>query len=225
MPESIMDSMMAAVIAAMRSADHLTICFFMFLVAFMKHLVPPFPGDTPIALIGYLLSQTGLGIFWAVLWPSLGSTLGFMVMYHISRRLEKKLYAVENRLITSRWEKQLHWFFPPSEIEIVRQRFTAHGYLAVLFNRFLFGYRAVVSLVTGLMRLNNFLVLLSAALSATAWSAVLIYGGYLLGRNWQHVGGYVAAYSIPVTVLFMALIVMNVLHYCKDRKERTDQAG
>ncbi|NMW22063.1 MAG: DedA family protein [Chlorobiaceae bacterium] len=217
--------MLESVIAYLQSADPTTIYLFLFLFAFLKNFFPVVPLDLPVALTGYLLVYTDLSIVLAILWPSLGSTLGFMVIYMISRKFGLKLYAKDITTIPPRWGERIHRFFPPAEMEIIRQRFSAHGYLAVLVNRFLLGSRSFISPVTGLMHLNVVLVSIAAGLSAIVWNMLLVYGGYVLGKHWQNIGEFVVLYTIPVSVLFFLIMVFAVLQYRKERQNRQQQVN
>ncbi|MEI8186218.1 MAG: DedA family protein [Chlorobiaceae bacterium] len=211
--------MLDSVIAYVQSADPIAIYFILFLIAFLKNFFPIVPLDLPIALTGYLLVYKKLSILFAILWPSLGSTLGFMAIYLVSRKFGMKLYARDITSIPPRWGERIHKLFPPAEVEFIRQRFATHGYLAVLLNRFLLGSRSLISPVTGLMHLNAFLVFLAAGISAIAWNVLLVYGGYLLGKHWEDIGGFVFMYSVPVTVLFALVIAFAVIKYRKERKK------
>ncbi len=210
--------MLEAAIVWLQHADPATIYLFLFLVAFLENVVPPIPGDIPIAFIGYLIIQSGITFVGALLWSSLGSTAGFMLVYMLSRHLGMKLYA-EGKSPAKHWlAKSAHRFFPPSDMELLRRKFATHGYLAVLVNRFLFGSRAVISVMAGLMHLKSMYVFLAAVLSATAWNVLLLYGGYLLGSNWQDIGGYAAMYSIPVTITFVLILSLAVWKFIRERK-------
>jgi membrane protein DedA with SNARE-associated domain len=209
--------MLDSVIAYVQSADPTAIYLFLFCIAFLKNFFPVVPFDAPIAFTGYLLVYKKLSIVLAVMWPSLGSTLGFMVIYYISRKFGMLLYARDTTAILPRWSEKIHRFFPPAEIEFIRKRFATHGYLAVLLNRFLIGSRAFISPVTGIMHLNAFFVFLAAGISAVVWNILLVYGGYLLGKHWQNIGEFVVLYSVPVTVLFVVFIALAVMKYRKER--------
>ncbi len=211
--------MLDSVIAYVQSADPMAIYLFLFCIAFLKNFFPIVPFDAPIAFTGYLLFYKKLSIALAVMWPSLGSTLGFMVIFFISRKFGMILYARDTTSIPPRWGEKIHRVFPPAEIEFIRKRFAAHGYLAVLLNRFLLGSRSFISPVTGLMHLNAFLVFLASGISAVFWNILLVYGGYLLGKHWQNIGEFVVMYSIPVTLLFVVIIAIAVIKYRKERKK------
>jgi membrane protein DedA with SNARE-associated domain len=61
-------------------------------------------------------------------------------------------------------------------------------------------------------------VLLAVATSATLWNVLLLYGGLLLGRNWQEIGRYAAMYSIPVSVLFFGFLFFSLWKFLRERK-------
>jgi membrane protein DedA with SNARE-associated domain len=210
--------MLESAITYLQHADPFSVYLFLFLIAFFENVVPPIPGDIPVAFIGYLIYKSEISFAGALFWSSAGSTAGFMLVYMLSKSLGLKLYA-EGATSVEHWlSKSVHRFFPPSDMELLRGKFAAHGYLAVLANRFLFGSRAVISVMAGLMHLKTPLVLLAALTSAFAWNVLLLYGGFLLGSNWQNIGGYVALYSIPVSVLFVLLLSFSVWKFLRERK-------
>ena len=214
--------MLESAIAYLQHADPFSIYLFLFLIAFFENIVPPIPGDVPVAFTGYLIYTSGITFAGALFWASMGSTAGFMVVYLLSKNLGMKLYAEGGSSVENWLSKSAHKFFPPSDMDLLRRKFAAHGYAAVLVNRFLFGSRAVISVMSGLMDLRTPLVFLAAAISATAWNVVLLYGGFLLGSNWQQIGGYVALYSIPVSIVFVLLLSFSVWKFFRERKREQE---
>ncbi len=210
--------MLESAISWLQHADPFAVYVFLFLIAFLENVVPPIPGDVPVAFIGYLIYNSQLTFAGALFSASLGSTVGFMLIYMLSKYLGLKLYAEGDTTVQHRFSKSIHRFFPPSDMELLRQKFATHGYLAVLVNRFLFGSRAVISVMAGLMHLRMSFVLLAAMASAFAWNAFLLYGGFFLGTNWQNIGGYVAVYSIPVSIFFVLLLFFSVWKFFRERK-------
>ncbi|WP_318656924.1 DedA family protein [Chlorobium phaeovibrioides] len=104
----------------------------------------------------------------------------------------------------------------------LRRKYAAHGYIAVLVNRFLFGSRAVISIMAGLMHLRVMRVLGAATVSAFAWNVLLLYSGSLLGDNWQHIDRYATLFSLPVTGGIVLLLIFSLWRYMKRRKQRED---
>ncbi|NTU58316.1 MAG: DedA family protein [Chlorobiaceae bacterium] len=211
--------MIDSIMGYLQQADPSSIYLILFLSAYLENIVPPIPGDVPVAFAGYLLAYSNLSFFWTLFWTTLGSTGGFMTVYLLSRSLGLKLYASGESEVHHRFAIWMHKLFPPSEMEVVRQKFSTHGYAAVLLNRFLFGSRALISIVTGLLHLNVLLVLLAALVSSTLWNVLLLYGGYMLGQNWQGIGKYVVLYSIPVTIIFVGFMLYSVVKHFRKRNK------
>jgi membrane protein DedA with SNARE-associated domain len=211
--------MIEAVIAWLMHADPALVYLLLFLISYLENIVPPIPGDLPVAFSGYLIAFSQISFFWALIWSSLGSTAGFMTVFMLSRTLGLKLYSGGETEVRHRFARSIHKLFPPSEMEAVRLKFSTHGYAAVLANRFFFGSRALISVVSGLLHLRVSLVLLAALTSATLWNSLLLYGGYVLGQNWQGIGRYLALYSIPVTFVFLGFLLWSVVRYVVKRKK------
>jgi membrane protein DedA with SNARE-associated domain len=209
--------MLESLTAYLQSADPAMVYFILFMLALLKNIIPPLPGDAPIAFIGYMY-YAKLNFAYAVLWPSIGSTVGFMIIYLLSRHFGMKLYAESKTELHPEWAQKIHRFFPLSEVLLVRQRFARHGYLAVLVNRFLLGSRTFIPGVAGLLHLDFVPVLFLAMLSATVWNIILLYGGFLLGKHWAEIGGFAALYTVPVTIAFMLLILLKALKFVRERK-------
>ncbi|MEI6848025.1 MAG: DedA family protein [Chlorobiaceae bacterium] len=214
--------MLESAITFLQHADPLAIYVFLFLIAFFENVIPPIPGDLPIAFTGYLIYNSNITFASSILWASLGSTSGFMLIFLLSKHFGLKLYSGSDTTSSQyRWLKTIHRFFPPSDMELLRGKFAAHGYLAVLINRFLFGSRAVISVLAGLMHLKTPFVLIAAFLSATTWNVLLLYGGYFLRSNWKDIGSYVIVYSIPLSVSFVLLLLFSAWKFFKEKKAET----
>lgn len=211
--------MLDTVVAWLQQADPSSVYAALFLSAYFENIIPPIPGDVPIALAGYLLAFDRITVSAALLFSTLGSVAGFMTVFLLSRFLGLKLYAAGQSEARHKFARSIHKLFPPSEMEVVRQKFSGHGYLAVVLNRFLFGSRAVICIVAGMLHLKIPQVLLASLVSSLLWNVLLISGGYLLGSNWDKIGQYAVFYSVPFTILFMALIVWTVVKYLKKRKQ------
>lgn len=212
--------MLESAVAYLQSADLLTVYLFLFGIAFLENVVPPVPGDVPVAFVGYLMFYSEVSFTGAVMMASLGSTMGFMVMYYLSRNIGLKIYARGNGAVRHGFVRAVHRLFPPDEMEHARIRFSAHGYTAVLVNRFLFGSRAVISVMAGFMHLNAAGVSAAAFASSLVWYVFLLYGGYLLGENWHQIGTYMAAYTLPVTIIAVAAVMFVLVRHLRGARKK-----
>lgn len=212
--------MLESIVEYLRSADPVAIYLFLFLISFLENVVPPVPGDVPVAFVGYLTFSSDIGFWLSVTFASAGSTLGFMFMFLLSRKVGLKIYARGESKIRHGLVRAVHKMFPPDQMETARLRFSTHGYLAVLINRFLFGYRAIISVMAGFMHLNVAGVFFTAFASSLVWYVLLLRGGYLLGENWQEIGAYMALYSMPLTLLFLLVVIVVLIRHMRGRKKK-----
>ncbi len=212
--------MLESIVEYLRSADPAAIYLFVFFISFLENVVPPVPGDVPVAFIGYLTFSSDVDFWLSVTFASAGSTLGFMLMFLLSRTIGLKIYARGESRIRHGLVRAVHRMFPPDQMETARLRFSAHGYFAVLINRFLFGYRAIISVMAGFMHLKVACVFAAAFASSVVWYVLLLRGGYLLGENWQEIGAYMVLYSMPLTLVFLFVAVVALFRYVRGRKKR-----
>lgn len=146
----------------------------LFFVAYVENLLPPFPGDVNVVIGGYTVGLGAVGFFPALFVVSLGSALGFMTMYAIGKKLGD---AVED-------PQRLRWI-PKGPVGSVKKWLQRWGYGVVAINRFLSGSRAVITLLAGASDLRAGRTAILAFVSALAWYALLLYGGYSVGDNWE----------------------------------------
>lgn len=50
--------MLESAITYLQHADPMSVYLFLFLIAFFENVVPPIPGDVPVAFIGYLICKS-----------------------------------------------------------------------------------------------------------------------------------------------------------------------
>ncbi len=202
------------------SLDSTTILVFLFVIAFLENIVPPIPGDVPVVFAGYLISQGNYPFIGCVISATLGSLLGFMVVYLLGRTLGDSLYGASED--DNKFRQYVHKIFPPDQMLAFREKFTQHSYWLILINRFLSGTRTIISVSAGLMHLNGFLVLIIALFGSLAWNMVLVGGGYLLGENWQELGTMLSTYGVIVTVIVM-LFMAYFINRFMDSQSKTSK--
>jgi len=142
--------------------------------AWLENIFPPIPGDTITAIGAFLVAIEKVSFIGVLISTTIGSTSGFMTLFLLSKYLGRDFFLRKN-----------YKFFPKNAILKAEQRFKIHGYTIVLLNRFLPGIRSVISIASGLLKLNTTYVILLSAISAIIWNLIWIYMGYLMGRNFD----------------------------------------
>lgn len=180
-------------------------------VAYGENLVPPMPGDVLIVFAGYLVATGSLDPWLVVALATIGGTAGFMTMVALGRRIEGAIRSPDR----FRW-------IPKQRIKRAIRWVNRYGFGVVLANRFLSGLRSVISIATGMARLNVGRTTLYAAVSALVWSSLMVLLGYWVGKNWEVVATILRRYSAVVTVIIVLIVAVQIIRYRRDRDPEPD---
>lgn len=216
--------MLEELIAFVKTLDSATIYLFLFAIAYLENVIPPIPGDMPVAFVGTLVAFSDLSFVACVAWASVGSVLGFASMYGIGYWISTRFHGEPNAALNSRFARVIQKFFPADRLPEIRERFAKYGYGLILANRFLTGSRSIISISAGVSRLNFALTHLCALASAVAWNILLVFGGYALGDNWEILGEYIATYGTALTVIVLALVGVLIYRYLRKLKTSTGKS-
>ena len=183
-------------------------------MAFLENIVPPFPSDVIVVFAGSLAGIGTIDFWWALLFTTVGSTLGFMVMYKLGDWFGLKI------LETGKLK-----FIPTESVHRVEGWFRKYGYVIIVANRFLSGTRAVVSFFAGMSELKLPNTTLLCFLSALVWNYLLLFAGQKLGQNWKVIFFYMETYSKAVTGIILIVILLFVARfvYKKSNSENNSQ--
>lgn len=200
--------MLQEIISYISTLDPALIYVVLFFFAFIENVFPPSPSDFVVLIGSTLVAKSAIGFLPILLLTSVGSAIGFIVMYFVGEFLGDRLVR------TGRMK-----FITPAALEKADRFFHKHGYNLILINRFLPGTRAVVSFFSGVHKLKPARTFVYAAVSSFFWNALLIFLGIQLGKNLELIDSYLSKYSEAVFLLMgLIVIVFLVRHFLKRRK-------
>jgi len=213
-----MEQMINDIITYLLPKNDLFLYIFLFCSAVIENLMPPIPGDTITVLGAFLVGTGRLSFLLVYAATTAGSVTGFMILVLLGRFLEREFFMKKN-----------YRFFTAKSIIAAENWFSRYGYYVVLANRFLPGVRSVISLVSGITRLNPVKVLLLALASAAVWNLIWIKIGFLLGNNWQVVREkaitLIEGYNIVMgAIIALAAICFIIYKLIKKRRAAKDSA-
>jgi membrane protein DedA with SNARE-associated domain len=211
--------MLEQLIEYAKTLNSTAIYAFLFVIAYLENVIPPIPGDLPVAFVGSLIVFNDVTFFGCVLSASVGSVLGFFTMYGVGYFIGVQLYGDDGSTVRHKWVELTKKVFPPEQVNAFKKRFARYGYWLITANRFLAGSRAIISIAAGMSHLNIFAVHLCAFISAILWNILLVYGGYLLGSNWEKLGEYLSAYGTVVTVIILFVVVVYIVRAILKRRQ------
>lgn len=181
-----------------------------FLMTLIENLFPPAPGDSVIVFTGAIASFGNVNIYMLVLTTTIGSIVGFLIMYLLGKKFEYKIIHSDKFKFISR-----------KAILKVENWFSKYGYWLIVINRFIAGTRAVISFFAGMSGLSLKLTILLSAISALLWNSILIYLGFKFGNNWELINNYISLYGKILFPIGIAAILFFSIRYFFISKKST----
>ena len=174
-----------------------------FLFAFVENVFPPSPSDLVIVIGGTLVGAGDLSFILSLIFATLGSITGFMLMFYIGSTVDKKL------IHAGRFK-----YIPINSIDKVETWFRKYGYFVIVANRFMPGTRAVISFFAGISNLEPKKTAILCFVSALVWNVLMLYLGFVFGDNVSKVDGYLTTYSnivIAVTAVVILFFILRLI--------------
>lgn len=146
-----------------------------------ENLFPPIPSEIILPLAGFAAAQGTFTIADAIIWTTIGSVVGALVLYLLGRLLgHDRLSAIARRMPLVR----------VSDIDKTTAWFAKHGWKTVLFGRFLPIFRSLISIPAGIERMPVLLFLGLTAVGSAIWNTIFIMVGVTLGMNFHVIEPY-----------------------------------
>ena len=169
-----------------------------FLIA-VENLFPPIPSELILTFGGFLTTQTALRLPGMILYATLGSLTGAVLLYGVGRLLDRdRLDALLSCSLIERlgFQKQ-------SVLDSV-ERFGKEGKKLVLLGRFVPIVRSLVSIPAGMAHMDFCSFLWLTALGSAVWNGVLLSLGAVAGASWTLLAERCSEWMGLVKILILA---------------------
>lgn len=177
----------------------------------LENLFPPLPSEVFLPLAGFTAAQGKMGLLDAILWTTLGSVAGALLLYWVGALLGRdRVRRIASRMPLVR----------VSDVDRTEAWFLHNGYRAVFFGRMIPVFRSLISIPAGVERMRLAPFLAYTAAGSLLWNTALILAGYLLGDNWHLVEQYVGIGS--KVVLGLAVVAVAIFVATRLQKKRTN---
>jgi membrane protein DedA with SNARE-associated domain len=155
----------------------------------LENLFPPIPSEVILPLAGFTASQGEMSLLAAIVWTTLGSVTGAVVLYALGALLGRE----RTRAIAARLP-----LVKLSDVDRTEAWFAKHGRKTVFFGRMVPLFRSFVSIPAGVERMPLAAFLSLTMLGSLIWNVVFVMAGYLLGENRRVIEAYAGAYQTAV---------------------------
>ncbi|MGW0894204.1 DedA family protein [Saccharopolyspora sp. NPDC002578] len=186
------------------------------LIIALENVFPPIPSELILPLAGFTASQGDMNIVSAVLWTTIGSVVGALVLYWLGaslgrermRRIAAKLPLVK-----------------VADVDRTEAWFAKHGVKAVFLGRMIPLFRSFISLPAGVEKMPLPTFVLFTALGSLIWNTLFVVAGYLLGENWylvEQYAGVVSKVVVGAVVVAIGYFVVTRIRRNRAEQDRAD---
>ncbi len=178
----------------------------------IENIFPPIPSEVILTFGGFMTTYTSMNIWGVIIFATIGSVVGAIVLYGIGRWLSPEKLE---RWLDGRLGKILH--FKKEDVSRAADWFSKRGKPTVFFCRFIPIVRSLISIPAGIARMNMVIFLILTTVGTFIWNAVLVYLGAFAGTSWEKVVGYIGTYSMITVFAFVVLAFITAIVFYKKR--------
>ena len=199
------------VLTVMENYGYFGVCF---LIA-IENIFPPIPSEVILLFGGFMTTKTSLNIVLMVLFATLGSLIGAIVLYYIGKILNKDRLK---KMVSGKVGKILR--VKTSDIDMADAWFDNKGNITVFFCRFIPIVRSLISIPAGMSEMPMLKFLIYTIIGSAIWNTVLIIIGNRVGENWESILKIFDRYSLVVVILLIIIFVGFIVWFYKFRKPK-----
>ncbi|SIN87419.1 DedA family protein [Agromyces cerinus] len=177
-------------------------------LVFLEVLIPPIPSEVILPFAGYLSQAGDLHLGWLIVWSTLASVIGGLVLYGLGAAV-----GLERAIRWIAWTRLVSL----TDLERGAAWFHKHGRWSVLVGRMIPGVRSLISLPAGADRMPLAWFLLFTAIGSGIWNSLLIGIGAALGTQHALLEEYLqyldwVVYG-AIAIALVVLVVRRVLEH------------
>ena len=185
-----------------------------FLIA-IENIFPPIPSEVILLFGGFMTTKTSLNVPLMILFSTLGSLLGAIVLYYIGKILNKERLK---RIVSGKVGKILH--LKEKDIDMADEWFDKKGNITVFFCRFIPIVRSLISIPAGMSEMPMLKFLVYTIVGSAIWNTVLLVIGNRVGENWESILSIFDRYSHIVLIILVILFIAFIVWFYKFRKPK-----
>lgn len=182
----------------------------------IENIFPPIPSELILTFGGFMTTYTNMNIWMVVLFATIGSVVGAIILYGIGRLLpmEKLEWLIE------KWGYILG--LKKEDVKRAENWFIRRGTPTIFFCRFIPIARSLISIPAGMAHMRKGKFLLYTTFGTAIWNVVLVCLGAFAGAGWERINKYMDVYSYAALVIMIILGIGFIIWMKKKRKVRNE---
>ena len=186
--------------------------FGIFFLIFVENIFPPIPSEVVLL---FVTTYSKLSVPFMVLFSTLGSVAGAIVLYYIGKILNKDRLK---KIVAGKIGKVLR--LKVNDIEKAVCWFDTKGNKTVFFCRFIPVVRSLISIPAGMSEMSMSKFLLYTFAGSSIWNTVLLIIGNRVGNNWKDILYIMNQYSHIVLILLILALIIFLFYFCSFRSKK-----
>lgn len=168
----------------------------------MESATLPIPSEVVLPLAGYLVYTGQMNFLIVLIVASVGSLIGTVIDYSIGYYLGRPAILHYGRYVR----------LNESHLKVSEDWFAKYGNVTVLFARFVPLIRTLVAFPAGIAEMRMWKFLLFSVIGIVAWDAVLIYLGFVFGKE---ITSALSSAFTPIEVIALLLAILVIVLYTR----------
>jgi len=189
--------------------------FGIFFLIFVENIFPPIPSEVVLLFGGFMTTYSKLSVPFMVLFSTLGSVAGAIVLYYIGKILNKDRLK---KIVAGKIGKVLR--LKVNDIEKAVCWFDTKGNKTVFFCRFIPVVRSLISIPAGMSEMSMSKFLLYTFAGSSIWNTVLLLIGNRVGNNWKDILYIMNQYSHIILILLILALIIFLFYFCSFRSKK-----
>lgn len=189
--------------------------FGILLLIFLENVFPPIPSEVILPFSGFLTTCTNMNVLGVIIYSSLGSVLGAIVLYGVGYVLNQERLE---KILDGRIGKILH--FKKDNVEKTMAWFRRYGIATVFFCRCIPMVRSLISIPAGMTKMEMGKFLSFTLLGSLIWNTSLISLGAWAGSSWGMISGYIAMYSDIIKIVVGGILISFFMGYLFQKRKK-----
>ena len=185
-----------------------------FFLITIENLFPPIPSEVILTMGGFLTTCTAMTVSGVVLFSTLGSLFGAIILYYLGKCLKKERLLHFAKSKAGRLLK-----LDPADIEHAVNHFSQRGNKAVFFCRLMPILRSLISIPAGICEMHQGKFLLYTSLGSLLWNTVMVTLGSFLVESWDMVSDILKQYSFVTKIVLMSALFLFLLRFYLKRRQ------
>ena len=200
--------MFEQILNSVSTLSPVVIYLIIFLMPFVENLFPPSPSDAIVIVCASLIPLGTIHFVPALILSTIGSELGFLILYYLGTQVDKKLIHAGK-----------FKFLSKEGLIKAEEWYNKYGNSILIINRFLPGIRPVLAFFAGLSEINLQKTIIFSLISAVLWNSLTLYLGIVFGNNIERIDRFLLQYSRVTLIIMVIGAVLFLIRYLYQKRK------